>query len=86
MDVETKTTYNKSNLKTACSRSIKELNSILLNFLENEFDQLQAASKNLFLKLLSESDENLFQWLKGNSLPTDGKMHDLILYIRYFCS
>lgn len=83
MDKNYSTKYNRSMVHNACIRSISEITNILSNFFEKEYDVLQTHTKNLFIKLLEHSDENLFQWLIGEDIPTENTMHDLILYIRY---
>lgn len=84
MECKCKAKYNQSMVKDACTRSMSELSNILLNFFENEYNNLQTKTKNLFIKLLEYSDEKLFQWLIGDTLPTDANLHDLVLCIRYF--
>lgn len=47
----------------SCRRGMLELDLILLNFLDVRYYDLDLQFKNDFLSMLSESDDNLYNWL-----------------------
>lgn len=65
-------------LQWSCRRGMLELDVLLGNFLEEVYPGLSPDDQQSFVALLDYSDPELFDWLLGQSLPTN---HDLILII-----
>lgn len=75
--------YNKSKVRWACRRGMLELDKILINFCEQEFDNLSDNKKQSFIDLLEYNDTELNSWLIGDEIPAAGQLQDLVLAIRH---
>ena len=62
---------NIAKLKWGCRRGMLELDVLLGNFLEKAYSELPDADKALFVRLLEQSDPELFDWLMGYAEPQD---------------
>lgn len=69
-------------LKWACRRGMLELDVLLGNFLENGYPALADEDKWLFIRLLETPDPELFAWLLGSDVPTDGDMLKIVEMIK----
>lgn len=76
--------YNIAKIKWSCRRGMLELDKILLDFVNKEFEALSDTKKEAFVKLLDNSDTQLYKWFIGDSLPTEYEFQDLVLCIRHF--
>lgn len=56
-------------LRWACRRGMLELDVLLGNFLENAYLTLSEPEKKIFVQLLDESDQDLFEWLLRQKKP-----------------
>lgn len=74
---------SKAKLRWACRRGMLELDVLLGNFLEEQYDQLSLENKKLFVELLEESDPELFAWLMGQEVSKDLKYKQIIEMIRF---
>ena len=74
----------KRQLKWRCRRGMLELDLMLQPFVDYAYDTLSSSMKVKFIELLAESDQQLQRWLLGNEIPSDPKVHDLVLVIRYY--
>lgn len=75
--------YNKSKVRWACRRGMLELDKILMNFFDQEFEGLSDEKKSSFIKLLDHNDNELYTWLIGDEVPTEYDLQDLVLCIRH---
>ncbi len=63
-------------IKWQCRRGMKELDLMVQTFFDNEFLTLSDDDQKIFVKLLDESDLNLFRWLlRGETPATDDFKH-----------
>lgn len=69
-------------LKWACRRGMLELDVLLGQFLNTSYPDLSGEDKRLFVRLLDQSDPDLFAWLMGNAEPDDPKLQYIINKIR----
>lgn len=69
-------------LRWQCRRGMLELDYLLGSFLEHSFTGLDPATKSLFLELLSESDQDLYQWLVTRGDPSRTEYGELLELIR----
>jgi len=72
---------NKQRLRWQCRRGLKEVEVLLVPFLEQHFDALDVAEQLLFAELLTHHDMALFDWFLKRSEPEDanlGKIIDVI--------
>ena len=71
-----------SRLRWSCRRGMLELDVLLMNFLNQAYDELSLEDQNLFVQLLEYSDQELFSWLIGHSNPSDQGMFRIVSLIR----
>ena len=76
--------YNRSKIRWACRRGMLELDKILLEFFDKEFDGMTNDKKSAFVKLLDNNDTDLFSWFIGDNIPPNSGLQDLVLCIRHF--
>ena len=58
-------------MRWASRRGLLELDLFLEDFVANAYPNLSDDMKGLYRKLMSEADQDLFEWLMGRSQPTD---------------
>lgn len=59
-------------IRWRCRRGMLELDVLLSRFFDQHYQDLSQEQKQLFLKLLSEEDQDLFRWLvEGHSKNLD---------------
>lgn len=78
------TDTDKARLQWACRRGMLELDKMLQPFFEECYEHMSLHTKELLLQFLTETDQDLWDWLLGNQLPQDSRYHDLILMIRFY--
>ena len=61
-----------------CRRGLWELDTILIPFVERNFDDLDSENKTLFTELLSYEDIEVFDLLVNKINPKDKKMKPLV--------
>ena len=62
---------NAARLRWRCRRGARELDLLLLRFLEREYPHLGAREQSLFGSLLDEADPDLYAWITGQSEPAN---------------
>lgn len=70
-------------LRWACRRGMLELDVLLGNFLEEAFVKLSGSEQALFVLLLNENDQDLFNWLIGREKPGNEHLATMIEKIRH---
>ena len=58
-------------LRWRCRRGTREMDLLLLRFLERQYPHLDAREQSLFGALLDETDPDLYAWITGQSEPSD---------------
>lgn len=74
---------NPSRLEWACRRGMLELDVLLGNFLKEAYPTLSLENKILFIKLLSETDPEIFAWIMGHEKPEDANLIKITEMIRH---
>ena len=74
---------NLNKLQWACRRGMLELDVLLGNFLHEVYPALSDPDKNIFVRLLSSPDPELFAWLMGHEMPADPELASIAEKIRY---
>jgi antitoxin CptB len=69
-------------LKWRCRRGMRELDALLLAFVEREAESLSAAEMNQFEQILELPDPLLHAYLLGRSAPPDAATAALLERIR----
>lgn len=73
-------------LKWRCRRGAKELDYLLLAFLEQKFDTLNKQQQHLFIELLQLPDTQLIFYLLGDKTPQSKGLAQLVKKIRTHAS
>ena len=71
------------NLRWACRRGMLELDVLLGNFLNEAFLQQSPQEQVIFVQLLDNNDQDLFNWLTGRSEPEDQDQAMIIAKVRH---
>ena len=74
--------YHYAKLKWACRRGMLELDVLLGKFLDEHYPSLAFKDKEHFIRLLGQSDTDLFAWLLGKEKPHDEGLASLVNKIR----
>ncbi len=73
--------YDLGWLKWQCRRGIKEVEVVLLPYLETRFTQADAREQALFVRLLRCHDVDLLEWVMRRDLPEDPELAEIIKII-----
>ena len=71
-----------SRLRWRCRRGTREMDLLLLRFLEQDYPHLNAREQSLFGSLLDEADPDLYAWITGQAQPANPDYLPLIGKIR----
>lgn len=69
-------------LRWQCRRGMRELDLLLLQFLDRGYRDLDAAAAQVFARLLECPDALLLEWLLGRQIPSDKDVADVVQRIR----
>ncbi len=61
-----------------CRRGMRELDVVLMRYLQHEFASAEATQKKAFLDLLDCEDPEIFGYLTGRFAPADAETQRLI--------
>ncbi len=75
------TTRNR--LAWQCRRGMRELDVLLLGFLDRRYPDLGAAERDSFSRLLEYPDPVLLEWLTGHMVPLDRDVAHIVREIRH---
>ena len=64
----------KKALAWQCRRGIKEIEVLLIPFLEEHYEQESREVREAFIKLLAEADLDLFEWFTHRDEPEDPQL------------
>ena len=71
----------RSRLIWRCRRGIREMDILLLGYLETHYDTATVENQNTFEELLEENDLDILSWIMEKTSP-DEKYINLISFIR----
>lgn len=74
---------DKARLRWRCRRGMKELDELLLGFLETRFEMLDRGDRARFAALLECPDPELWAYLSGRDMPDDPALADVVRIIRH---
>ena len=63
-------------------RGMLEVENELLPFVHEQFDDLEAADRDAYARLLEEDDWTIHDWLRGASQPADAALRRIVTLIR----
>jgi len=72
---------NRKRLYWHSRRGMWELDLLLIPFLEQRYDQLEADDQHAFQQLIDEEDQDLFGWLMRREWPEDPRLRRVVKMI-----
>jgi antitoxin CptB len=69
-------------LRWRCRRGMRELDDLLVRWLERERPRASEAERGDFLRLLDCEDDRLWRWFLGHETPPDASLDALVRRIR----
>jgi antitoxin CptB len=69
-------------LRWRCRRGMKELDLVLLRYLEQDYPQASAADRDAFARILELQDPDLFGYLVGRDSPAEASLRHVVARIR----
>ena len=72
----------RARLRWQCRRGMKELDVLLLGYLERYYPDVSAEERSIFAELLALQDPQLFGYLIGREVPADAAVAHVIRKIR----
>ena len=67
-----------SRLRWRCRRGMRELDQLLLRYLDRRWALDSDAGRAVFLRLLDTEDDKLWRWVMGRERPEDPDLHALV--------
>ena len=74
---------NFAKIRWRCRRGMLELDKMLLHFFDEAFMSLSEHKRAIFIQLLEATDQTLYGWLLGTTLPDEAEFQDMVLVIRH---
>ena len=65
-------------LRWRCRRGMRELDQLMLRYLEREWPAAPDAERAVFLRLLDCEDDKLWRWFMGRERPEADDIHALV--------
>jgi len=69
-------------LRWRCRRGMRELDQLMLRYLDAAWAQDPEAQRGVFLRLLDCEDDKLWRWFMGHEFPDDAEIATLVERIR----
>ena len=69
-------------LRWRCRRGMRELDQLMLRYLEGPWASDSEASRAVFLRLLDTEDDKLWRWFMGYEVAADVEIASLVERIR----
>lgn len=69
-------------LRWRCRRGMRELDQLMLRYLDRAWAQDSDAQRGVFLQLLDCEDDTLWRWFMGHDTPDDVQIAALVQRIR----
>ncbi len=72
----------RAQLRWRCRRGMRELDGVLIGFLDREFDALSERQKSAFVDVLNLPDPEVYAYLAQRSVPEDPELDRIFDRIR----
>ena len=69
-------------LRWRCRRGMRELDQLLVRYLDVEWQRASDAERTVFLRLLETEDDRLWHWFMGFEAATDADISQMVDRIR----
>jgi antitoxin CptB len=73
----------RARLRWRCRRGMKELDVLLLRYLEHEYPAAAPEERAAFARILELQDPEIFGYLVGRTLPADETLRHVLTRIRH---
>ncbi len=83
VDIEAGEGRERARLRWHCRRGMKELDLVLLRYLEQDYEAASPADRAAFARILDLQDPELFGYLVGRAVPTDDTLRHVLARIRH---
>lgn len=68
-------------LRWRCRRGMRELDQLMLRYLDQRWPMAEDAERALFLQLLDCEDDKLWRWFMGRECPENTELDAIVLLI-----
>ena len=68
-------------LRWRCRRGMRELDQLMLRYLDQRWPNADDLERKVFLRLLDCEDDKLWQWFMSRAQPEDQELHALVALI-----
>ena len=68
-------------LRWRCRRGMRELDQLMLRYLDGRWPSASDAERGLFLQLLDSEDDKLWRWFMGRETPPDAELDTIVRVI-----
>ncbi len=65
-------------LRWRCRRGMRELDQLMLRYLDQAWPAASDGERAVFLRLLDCEDDKLWRWCMGRERPEDGELHAIV--------
>lgn len=65
-------------LRWRCRRGMRELDQLMLRYLDGRWPQADEAERAVFLRLLDSEDDKLWRWFMGRETPADAELASIV--------
>ena len=65
-------------LRWRCRRGMRELDQLMLRYLDGRWPQADDAERGRFLRLLDCEDDKLWRWFMGREAPQDADLNAIV--------
>lgn len=72
---------DKNRLRWACRRGMLELDVLFMPFVEDVYDELDDAQKDIFRRLIICDDPDLFAWFMGHQKCEDPELAGMVEFM-----
>jgi antitoxin CptB len=69
-------------LRWRCRRGMRELDVLLLRYLEDDYPRASPADRAAFAQILELQDPEIFGYLVGRQAPAEGSLRNVVARIR----
>ena len=65
-------------LRWRCRRGMRELDQLMLRYLDGRWPQADESERAVFLRLLDTEDDKLWRWFMGRETPQEADLDALV--------
>ena len=69
-------------LRWRCRRGMRELDQLLVRWLDREWERSSEEDRDVFLRLLDCEDDRLWRWFLGHETAPDAALESIVQRIR----